>query len=123
MPDTYIVTPTAVRKNGAAITGLIGFRVELAVDNESNAFTAFSLVMKIKDAPSDTARTGAVATLTTAEKALLTTENTIRPTTREAHSLPGDTVKIANDTAGTVVFSQTQSASWSAADEGGGVTI
>jgi len=93
VPDTWVVTPTSVTKNGAAITGYTAHALSIRHNTEgSSPFSEQVLVVRIIDPASEAAREAPLTPLSTANQAIVLAEYAYRPAFTEWRSKPGDTI-------------------------------
>lgn len=95
MPDTWTVSPTAVQKNGAAITGYVAHALLVRSNQEGAPFSEISLVVRIISPPSEAAREAPLVPLSSAERAMVMTEYAAHPAFTEWRSKPGDTINFS----------------------------
>ena len=92
MPDTWTVTPTSVVKNGAPIAGYVAHSLIVRHNTESAPFAETSLVVRVRDAPTEANRAAPIIVLTAAEQTMLEAEFAAHPAFTEFRSKPGDTI-------------------------------
>ncbi len=95
MADTWTVTPTSVLKNGNPIISYVAHALTVRYNTEGTPFAETSLVVRIRDAPSEAARQAPLLTLPTATAALVIAEYAAHPAFTEFRSKPGDTINFS----------------------------
>lgn len=95
MAVTWNVQPTMVQQGGVNISGYVSHSFRFEYNTESATFTEATLVVRVIDTPSSTARNNAIALAGSAATAVMAPEIALRPTIREIRPVSGDTITLS----------------------------